>query len=60
MSNAAGMPHDDCLLPTGSYAIRVAGLSPEIRVLLFNLSLAYGLCPGTETCLWERFRGFSS
>lgn len=60
VSNAAGMPHDDNHLPSGSYAIRVTGLTPETRVLLFNLSLACGLCPGTESPLWERFCGFSS
>ena len=29
MSNAAGMPHDDSQLPSGSYAIRVTGLTRD-------------------------------
>lgn len=37
MSNAASMHDDDGQLPTGSYAISLAHLSPEAGVLLFNL-----------------------
>lgn len=38
MSNAASMYDDDRQLPTGSYAISLAHLSPEAGVLLlFNL-----------------------